>query len=258
MMVRLLGNAMVVGESPPASARASIGVGKPLVLLARLVVEGRPISREAIGEFLWPNIPTLKSQASVRQALYLIRRAVGDQALEEQHGRVAVSPLVETDWRRVQAATQRRDDAAIVEGYGGAFLETVPVLDVQEVDQWIAFERARLQHLFARAALREVERLRQAGALRAAVDTAQKLRQLHPDEPAHWALLLGLLRELDDVDGVAAECLALAYRVSIGALNGTGRGREILAEYRAMAERGGAPVPVLALRDDEDDEDDED
>ncbi len=252
-MVRLLGQPAVLGEFEAEGRRPSLGFGKPLVLLARLVVEERPVSREAIAEFLWPNMPTRKSQASVRQALYLVRRAVGDQALEEQRGRVAVSPLLEADWQWVQEATRRRDDAALVEGYGGAFLDSIPLFDMQEVDHWIAFERTRLAHLFARAARREVERLRGAGALRGAVDVAQKLRRLHPEEPAHWALLLGLLRDLDDEDGVAAECLELAYRVSTGALEGADRGVALLEEYEELARRGGARLNVGALLQDDDD-----
>ncbi len=215
------------------------------MLVARLVVEPRGLSRQALAEFLWPDIDNHKARASVRQALHVVRRAVGEEVLLETRDRVFISPLLRSDWRDAQDAVERRDDAALVNIYGGPFLENVPLIDVMDVDQWIDVERARLLRLFTRAALRETQRLMAAGEGEQAVRLARKLRLLHPAESAHWGLLLALLRDLGDNVALAAEYEALALRVTTSAMAQPGRARELLAEFAELAGQAGARPHVM-------------
>jgi len=248
MFIKLLGPTGLVHHGDPNGASRCLGVGKPLVLLARLVVEPRGLPRQALAEFLWPEVDQHRARASARQALHVVRRALGEDALIETRERVSLAAHIASDWRQVQAAVERRDDGGIFTMYGGPFLENVPVLDVLDVDQWIEVERARLSRLFSRVATKEVQRLQQSGHIEQAITAARKLCQLHPTEPPHWGLLLGILHEAGDDLGFAEAYEGLALRVSSAAFNGLGKARELLVAYAGEAiEAGVRASSVLGI-----------
>ncbi len=240
MFVKLLGSPGIEREHSAGVPLAQLGAGKPLVLVARLVVEARGLSRQAIADFLWPYIDHHKARASVRQALYVVRRALGEDALVETRDRVSVSPGLRADWRDVQQAVDRRDDASLVQAYGGPFLENVPPLDVIDVDQWIDVERARLLRLFTRATMQQAQRLLAIGDGESALRITRKLRLLHPMEAAHWGLLLALVRDLGDSSALAEEYEALVLRVSASGITQPQKAGELLAEFAALAGEAGA------------------
>ena len=70
---------------PPLLATGEAGDGvaqlgaKPLALLAYLVLERRPHSREALAGLLWGESPEVEARASLRQALKQLRDVLGDQ-----------------------------------------------------------------------------------------------------------------------------------------------------------------------------------
>jgi DNA-binding SARP family transcriptional activator len=247
VFIKLLGSAGIVSPQDGESDAPQVGVGKPMVLIARLVVEPRGLSRQALAEFLWPDIDQHKARASVRQALHVVRRALGVEALLETRDRVSLSPALPTDWRPVQEAVERRDDAVLLQAYAGPFLENVPVLDVLDVDQWIDVERARLLRLVARATAREVQRLQQAGLRQEAALIARRLCQLHPAEPAHWGLWMRALQAGGDSVGLAEAYEAFALRVSTAAISSMSRAREVLAEHAAAAVEAGARPHYLLV-----------
>ncbi|HEY9016496.1 MAG TPA: hypothetical protein VIM84_15685, partial [Gemmatimonadales bacterium] len=67
---------------------------KPLALLAYLVLERRPHSRESLAGLLWGESPELEARASLRQALKQLRDELGElvraeRALVEVTGELA-------------------------------------------------------------------------------------------------------------------------------------------------------------------------
>src|SRR5690349_23025563 len=72
--------------------------GKTGGLLAYLVVEAnRPHHREALAALLWPDQPDTAARQSLRQALYVVRRALGgDQGSENEEAHLVSGPLPST------------------------------------------------------------------------------------------------------------------------------------------------------------------
>ena len=66
--------------SPPARGGRSVPASgaKPLALLAYLMLEPRPHTREALAGLLWGESPEAEARASLRQALKQLRDVLGD------------------------------------------------------------------------------------------------------------------------------------------------------------------------------------
>ncbi|TVP56439.1 MAG: hypothetical protein EA351_07920 [Gemmatimonadales bacterium] len=57
----------------------SIPIGKPLALLAYLHLQEEPVPRATLAEFFWPDTTPRKARASLRQALWLLRKHLGGE-----------------------------------------------------------------------------------------------------------------------------------------------------------------------------------
>jgi DNA-binding SARP family transcriptional activator len=83
--LRVLGRATVT----KSGTEVRLPVGKPFALLCYLVLEGREVSRDELGETLWRGAPPARARQSVRQALSLLRRGLRD-CVRLENGSVAV------------------------------------------------------------------------------------------------------------------------------------------------------------------------
>src|SRR5947209_20490447 len=102
----LLGPLQVTLDGLPVTA---FGTDKTRALLAYLFVEGsHPHRRETLTGLLWPDQPEEAARVSLRQALYKLRQALGEQEQEGAPGFLLVSPqMVQLDPR----AGYRLDEA---------------------------------------------------------------------------------------------------------------------------------------------------
>ena len=120
-MLRLFGTPLLAtGEV--GDGAAPLGA-KPLALLAYLVLERRPHSRETLAGLLWGESPEVEARASLRQALKQLRDALGDtvhaeRALVELTGSLACDVL---DFRE---AVERDPVRAV--GFPGAKATSAP------------------------------------------------------------------------------------------------------------------------------------
>jgi DNA-binding SARP family transcriptional activator len=78
--IGILGPPRIVARE--GSPEASLSLGKPFGPLSYLVVEDRPVSREELSTLLWPNSPPSRARHSVRQAVWLIRKSLGEEVKE--------------------------------------------------------------------------------------------------------------------------------------------------------------------------------
>ncbi len=74
--LELLGPPKIVDSD---GVELSIPIGKPLALLAYLHLEDEPVSRATLAEFFWPDTTPKKARASLRQALWLLRKHLGEE-----------------------------------------------------------------------------------------------------------------------------------------------------------------------------------
>jgi len=121
---------------------------KPLALLAFLALaeaEGRPVRRDMLLAFFWPELSSTRARAALRQTLFQLRRAVGESALDTGRNVIALSPeAIACDVVAFERCLAQGDRAAAMELYRGPLLHGFFVDGASsDLDGWIEKERAR-------------------------------------------------------------------------------------------------------------------
>jgi DNA-binding SARP family transcriptional activator len=257
--------------------RVEFPSGKPLALFALLVLRAGGCSRDEIGRLLWPGSSRERRQQSVRQALWLIRRLLGDEVLQGEDPIRLVPGAVTADILELRSACLASDAGRVDTLWGGRLLGDFALAGVPEWDAWLEEERGRLEQFAGSALLAgAADALRQGdGALAvgwlsraiaigpyrfaprlALVDALLDLGRLPEAEQALAAARLDLpgpefAAELEQAAGRVAE----ARRVSpprdpvelLTRPEFVGRGREMagLAGCWAAARRGRSTMAIL-------------
>lgn len=122
---------------------------KAIGLLAFLVLDSRPHSREELAGLLWGESPEHEARASLRQALKQLRESIGDRIradrrLVEVGGPVACDVL---DFRRRLTASPREAVALDVPRFMAGF----SVRHAPRFEEWISETRGELVHQYTDA-----------------------------------------------------------------------------------------------------------
>ncbi len=252
LYVRLLGPCGVFGSNEP-EAQKILGPGKPLLLLARLLTEPKGVQREQLATFLWDDMPDARARASLRQALHLLRQALGPEAIEGDRQRVRLSAPLASDLPPFLAAV--RDGAAeeAVRWYEGPFLADLSVADANGAEQWVMDQRRRLANHFVRAASDlATGRLRNGDAADA---LTLRLLEADPSLVSSWALRLESLTVADNRAGLGETVAALQRALQEdGAIepSGVSEARRLVTRYTATerppVEPGEGAPPTLGHR----------
>src|SRR5262245_29420518 len=190
--------------------QARLDPGRPLALptrksqalLAYLALPlGRAHPRDALAALLWGGTRQESARAGLRQALFSIRKALGDAdgALRLEGDTLALEPAaVDADTARFEGlvpAGTPDAQAQAAQLYAGDLLSGF-ALDEPPFEEWLFEERERLRELALEALARLLASQRKAGALEAGVQTAIKILGLDPlQEPVH-RMLMRLYAEL--------------------------------------------------------------
>ncbi len=182
--------------------RTVLAQPKRLALLAYLAAATPHAfhSRDALLALLWPNLDHEHARAALRQALYVLRRALGDGILVTcgddviglDHARV---------WCDVTAFDQAidvGDRAAALELYRGEFLAGFHMSGALELERWVDAERVRLAGRASQAAWALSESEREAGCLTRALEWARRLLAFAPDDERALRHVVTLLGQLGD------------------------------------------------------------
>ena len=169
---------------------------KGLALLAMLAGAGdRGLSRDAAVALLWPESDEERARTSLRQLVHLLRNQLNAPDV------IASSPELRLNAQTISSdvgdfrAALAADDLVTAAGlYHGPFLDGFYVRGADELERWIATERATLAAAAARAIVTMAQRTEQQGDMRAAVEWWRRLTVLEPIS-AHAAI--GLMRCLD-------------------------------------------------------------
>ncbi|MBM3219251.1 MAG: hypothetical protein FJZ38_11340 [Candidatus Rokubacteria bacterium] len=241
--------ARVGDEGPPVV----LAKRKAQALLAYLAVPlGQPHPREELATLLWGDVDDSDARNSLRQTLFLIRRALPDGAaayLEVGRDTVALSSTaVRTDVARFERRLAAGAPDTLERGielYRGDFLHGF-ALDEAGFEEWMTAERERLRGLVRGALSRVLARYADAGDVARALEVGRRVLALDPlDEPAHRALM-----RLHARRGHHAAALR-QYQLCVSVLE-----RELEVEpdaetrelYRTLVrERAAQRVPELAL-----------
>lgn len=140
-----------------------------LALLAAAHPRGR--GRESLMAALWPEHDTDSARKLLNQSVYVIRKALGDDAIVSQLDELRLGEgSVTVDVIEFEASVRAGSYARAVALYAGPFLDGFFVTGSAELEEWVSGERSRLGALYAKALEGLAEEAEAAGDPGAAAD----------------------------------------------------------------------------------------
>lgn len=149
--LHLFGGAVLASETGPVVGRASQRRRLALlVLLARAGATG--LARERLASLLWPEAGPVQSRHLLADSLYVLRSALGKDALIAVGENVRLDPRVaDCDVTRFEAAVAGGELEKAVDLYAGDFLDGFFISGAPEFERWVSMERDRLALAYADA-----------------------------------------------------------------------------------------------------------
>jgi len=165
--------------------------------------------RDSLLPLFWPELDQEHARAALRQALHVVREALGggtdvivtrgDEEVGLDLERVSCDVVA---FDRAVAAGQSRE---ALELYHGNLLEGFFIPEAGDFEQWLEAERVRLIRAAARSARELLEQSQAEGDVTAAVEWARRAAQHAPHDEELQRRLITLLDRLGDRAG-AVEC----------------------------------------------------
>jgi DNA-binding SARP family transcriptional activator len=215
--LRTLG-AVDLRKSDGRDVRALCTQPKRLTLLIYLALAGPGCfrRRDTVAALYWPEADTEHARASLRQALRVLRRELGDAAIcvrgEEEVG--VSADVVWCDAVGFAAAIDAGDDERACQLFRGEFLDGLFVADAApELEEWIAAERDSCRRRALAAMGRLADRARDEGRHAEALAWAQRAAALDPLSEATVQRLVALHDAAGDRAGAVQAYKALAERM---------------------------------------------
>src|SRR5262245_4087306 len=184
--------------------QARVDLGRPLALPTRksralLAYLALPLGlahpRDALAALLWGGARQESARASLRQALFSIRKALGDAAgaLRQEGGLLGLDPAaVDADTAQFEQLVVAGSPEALTQATERDAGDRLRGFALYEApfEEWLVGERERLRELALEGLARLLAHQRQVGALEAGVHTALKILSLDPlQEPVHRMLM---------------------------------------------------------------------
>jgi TolB-like protein/DNA-binding SARP family transcriptional activator/Tfp pilus assembly protein PilF len=178
--LQLFGGASLQAAGQPL--QGPVAQRRRLALLALIAVpEHRPVARDKLIAFLWPESSTERARHLLSESVYVIRKALGERAITAVGDELHLQPeVVTTDVREFQDALAENDLERALMIYRGPFLDGFFVDGAPEFERWVEQERTSLT-VHHRRTLEEVAQQRQAsGDLVGAVEALRRLTHCDP------------------------------------------------------------------------------
>ena len=150
--LQFLGSASVTGPDGTRLTGPSAQRHR-LALLALLSIGGdRGLSREKLLGYLWPDRDTEPARQLLNQAVYNLRKTLGDEALLSVADDLRLNhELIRSDVLEFERERARGNHDAAVDLYHGPFLDGFFLPDAGAFDEWMERERERLAGAYARS-----------------------------------------------------------------------------------------------------------
>jgi hypothetical protein len=147
--LKLLGGAVIqTGDTPlggPAAHRHR------LALLALLAVSGRPMSRDKLVAFLWPERDTEHARNLLKTAVHELRKLLAENVILSIGDQLSIDPaLLSCDVTEFEGAVAAKDYVRAASLYRGPFLDGFFLKDASEFEHWVDAKRKRLADTYAR------------------------------------------------------------------------------------------------------------
>lgn len=171
---------------------------KAIGLLGYLAVTDTPQSRDHLAGFFWSESHEDAARKNLRNTLWSIRKALGDEVIDAGSDRVSLNDVVKTDVQQFETVANRleNEDVSIAELqevaqiYRGPLLDGLSVSDAPEFEIWLTTVRERFEQKYLRMLDALVAAHRDAGQWRQIIAVArQALRHDNLQEPMYRALM---------------------------------------------------------------------
>lgn len=187
--------------------------GKPLALLAYCATDHRrTISRDECASLLWSDMPAERARHSVRQVIWRLRKLLGDDFSTRDDFITGVGPGVRTDRDEFLAAAHAGNTAAALEFYRGPYLEGLLLPGGDEYDDWLQFERHRLEETLVQVVERAADQALGEERRSEARELAERLRERAPTHLSARRLVIECALATGDVARARVEADALEAR----------------------------------------------
>lgn len=199
--LRLLGSVRLKA-SDGRDVEALVRHAKPTALLAYLAaaLPHGPHRRDTLLAMFWPESDAAHARAALSQTLYVLRTALGDEAIVSQ-GDGAVGLNAETVWcdaAAFEAALDAGRPREALDLYRGDLLEGFFVTGAPEFERWLGRERARLRERASEGAWAVAEERAAAGDTLEAERWARRAAELLSADEAVARRLMTFLHRLGD------------------------------------------------------------
>jgi len=229
--LKLLGCAALENDGVPVSGRAVHR--RRIALLAVLTAaRGRMVGRERLIGYLWPDHSGDAARHLLSESLYILRKAIGDDAFVSAGDELSLDPaVVQSDVGAFFQSLDADDPESAVALYAGPFLDGFYVADAPDFERWAEQERDRMARAHARALEALAETAEAEGhPLRA----AEWWKRLAREDPYSSRVALRVMQALD----AGGERAAAVRHASVHAALVRGElGAEPDAEIEAFARR---------------------
>jgi Tol biopolymer transport system component/DNA-binding SARP family transcriptional activator len=219
---------------------------KRLALLAYLAapVPGAWHRRDMILAGFWPEQDAAHARTSLRNALYVIRQALGPDVLRTRGDEeISVNPeALHTDLAAVWTALRDGRIEEALTAYRGELLPGLYPSGSDGFLRWLDTERTRLKVALVNAGVRHFEELARARRTDEALAVARRIAEIQPDDETTVRRVMLLCESSGDVAGGLAAFEA--YRARLAA----DFQAEPAAETLAIAARLRSPAPAPVAR----------
>ncbi len=204
IQLRILGTpALDTGSGVPSDLLAQ---PKRLALLAYLATAGSRslMARDKVLALFWPEQPEERARHALNQALHILRRALGTEAIVTRGERLGIDPtFLWCDASAFQLAIRSGELGKALELYRGPLLDGLYLDDAPDFEHWLDATRIALQTEASTAARRLAEGAVTEGDPRA-LSLARRAAELAPYDSAAAIRLVQLL----DADGNSGAAIA--------------------------------------------------
>ena len=144
--LRTFANLELSVRQPDGSRQVVLQRGKPLAVLAYCASAlKREHSRDTLASLLWSDAPPDRARHNVRQALWRLRKLLGDSFVTREDAVLSVGADLASDRELFLDAVYRNDASDAMGWYEGPFLGGITIPGGDEFDEWAAGERRRLE-----------------------------------------------------------------------------------------------------------------
>ena len=215
--LRLLGR-LSLTSADGRDVRILLGQPRRLALLAYLAAATPPgfHRRDSLLALFWPELDQEHARAALRQALHVVRDALGADAVTSRGDEEIGLDFAEVscDVPAFERAHLNGQLEEALDLYRGALLEGFFISDAADFERWLETARARLQQAAAGAARALAERHESANDLASAVRWTRRASELAPSDEALVRHLMTLLDRQGNRAGALEAYKALARRVA--------------------------------------------